>query len=131
MVGDVKQSIYKFRQANPELFLEKYINYREFEDSNRKIMLYKNFRSREEIINGVNYIFKTLMSNTVGELEYDEKEALNLGASYGELNEENVEKEYIDEIENLKVAGDIELNILNKAGNKDYSDDELGEEEED
>ena len=71
------------------------------------------------------------MSNTVGELEYDEKEALNLGASYGELNEENVEKEYIDEIENLKVAGDIELNILNKAGNKDYSDDELGEEEED
>lgn len=131
MVGDVKQSIYKFRQANPELFLEKYINYREFEDSNRKIMLYKNFRSREEIINGVNYIFKTLMSNTVGELEYDEKEALNLGASYGELNEENVEKEYIDEIENLKVAGDIELNILNKAGNKEYSDDELGEEEED
>ena len=132
MVGDVKQSIYKFRQANPELFLEKYINYREFEDSNRKIMLYKNFRSREEIINGVNYIFKTLMSNTVGELEYDEKEALNLGASYGELNEENVEKEYIDEIENLKVAGDIELNILNKAGNKDYSnEDELGEEEED
>lgn len=72
------------------------------------------------------------MSNTVGELEYDEKEALNLGASYGELNEENVEKEYIDEIENLKVAGDIELNILNKAGNKEYrDDDELGEEEED
>ncbi len=87
MVGDVKQSIYKFRQANPDLFLEKYINYREFEDSNRKIMLYKNFRSREEIINGVNYIFKTLMSNTVGELEYDEKEALNTGKSRTFLRE--------------------------------------------
>lgn len=134
MVGDVKQSIYKFRQANPELFLDKYINYSEEESPNKKIMLYKNFRSRVEVINGVNYIFKTLMSNTVGELEYDEKEALNLGASYGEINEENVEVEYIEEIDNLKVAGDIELNILNKAGsledNKEFGDEESQSEEE-
>ena len=131
MVGDVKQSIYKFRQANPELFLDKYINYKEENSLNRKIMLYKNFRSREEVINGVNYIFKTLMSSTVGELEYDEKEALNLGASYKALSYENVEREYLEEIDSLKVAGPIEVNILNKAGaNKEY-DEEEGEEEED
>lgn len=126
MVGDVKQSIYKFRQANPELFLEKYINYKDFESSNRKIMLYKNFRSREEIINGVNYIFKTLMSNTVGEIEYSDREALNLGANYEVLSEENVEREYIGEIDNLKISGNIEISILNKSDDKDrgYEQDE-------
>ena len=82
MVGDVKQSIYRFRQAKPELFLDKYNRY-SLEDGSkdRKIQLYKNFRSRQEVINGVNYIFKMVMSNTVGELEYTDEEALNLGAS--------------------------------------------------
>ncbi|ETJ25587.1 ATP-dependent helicase/nuclease subunit A, partial [human gut metagenome] len=70
MVGDVKQSIYRFRQAKPELFMEKYINYTLEESNNRKIQLYKNFRSRKEVIDGVNYIFKEIMSETVGELEH-------------------------------------------------------------
>ncbi|MGG5459995.1 helicase-exonuclease AddAB subunit AddA [Clostridium sp. B9] len=135
MVGDVKQSIYKFRQANPELFLDKYNNYSEEESLSRKIMLYKNFRSRKEVIDGVNYIFQTLMSTSVGELEYDEKEALNLGASYNPLSEENVEEEYVDELSNLKASGDIELHVLNKAGTKEFEfedgDDESQEEEED
>ena len=52
MVGDVKQSIYRFRQAKPELFMEKYINYTLEESNNRKIQLYKNFRSRKEVIDG-------------------------------------------------------------------------------
>ncbi|NFN86216.1 helicase-exonuclease AddAB subunit AddA [Clostridium sporogenes] len=85
MVGDVKQSIYRFRQAKPELFLDKYNEYSEEESSkNRKIKLFKNFRSREEVINGVNYLFKQIMSKTIGELDYTEKEALSVGASYGE-----------------------------------------------
>ena len=85
MVGDVKQSIYRFRQAKPEIFLEKYNNYNEKQGSkHRKIKLFKNFRSREEVINGVNYLFKQIMSKTIGELDYTEKEALSIGASYGE-----------------------------------------------
>ncbi|MGJ0909115.1 helicase-exonuclease AddAB subunit AddA [Clostridium botulinum] len=85
MVGDVKQSIYRFRQAKPEIFLDKYNQYSEEEGSKyRKIKLFKNFRSREEVINGVNYLFKQIMSKTIGELDYTEKEALTVGASYGE-----------------------------------------------
>ena len=62
MVGDVKQSIYRFRQAKPELFLDKYNRYQQNKDaSHRKIMLYKNFRSRYQVIDGVNYIFKQIM----------------------------------------------------------------------
>ncbi|WP_050608085.1 helicase-exonuclease AddAB subunit AddA [Clostridium niameyense] len=85
MVGDVKQSIYKFRQAEPEIFLEKYNNYdEEAGSSNREIKLFKNFRSRKEVIDGVNYIFKQIMSKRVGELDYTEDEALNIGAKYSE-----------------------------------------------
>ncbi|MGG7214255.1 helicase-exonuclease AddAB subunit AddA [Clostridium nigeriense] len=118
MVGDVKQSIYRFRQAKPELFLDKYNRYPLEEGSlNRKIQLYKNFRSREEVINGVNYIFKEVMSKTVGELEYTDKESLNLGASYKE-----------NEYENTVVAGSIELHILDKSGNKDIPEEDKIEE---
>ncbi|MDY4079072.1 MAG: helicase-exonuclease AddAB subunit AddA, partial [Clostridium sp.] len=115
MVGDVKQSIYRFRQAKPELFLEKYNTYSLTEGKDRKIQLYKNFRSREEIINGVNFIFKMLMSKEVGELEYTDEEALNLGATY---------KEYEGEGE---TGGDLELHILDKSDEK--SEEDLDEEE--
>lgn len=119
MVGDVKQSIYRFRQAKPELFLDKYNRYSLEEGSNdRKIQLYKNFRSRQEVIEGVNYIFKMVMSQTVGELEYTDEEALNLGASFETVNDE----------ESI-VGGDIELHILDKSGiikekDEEYSDDD-------
>ena len=83
MVGDIKQSIYRFRQAKPELFLQKYKTYSsESGNRNRKIQLFKNFRSREEVIHTVNYIFRQIMSVNAGELDYDEKEELNLGAAY-------------------------------------------------
>lgn len=129
MVGDVKQSIYKFRQAKPELFLEKYNTYPLEEGSkNRKIQLYKNFRSREEVIDGVNYIFKEVMSKEVGDLEYNKYESLNLGASYPSIEEDD----------NAEVGGPIEFHILDKSGqfkneekvenNEEYSE---GEEEED
>ena len=118
MVGDVKQSIYRFRQAKPELFLDKYNKYPLEEGNlNRKIQLYKNFRSREEVISGVNYIFKEVMSHNVGELEYTDEEALNLGASYKDNEDENV-----------IVAGPIELHILDKSGNKDNLEEDKIEE---
>ena len=83
MVGDVKQSIYRFRQAKPELFLSKYNSYGVGEsDKNRKILLYKNFRSRREIIEAVNLVFGSIMSIDAGELDYSDKEALNYGAKF-------------------------------------------------
>ena len=85
MVGDVKQSIYRFRQAMPELFMEKYNSYSlEPGARNRKIQLFKNFRSRKRVIDGVNFIFKQIMSKSVGELDYDDEEALNPGAIFKE-----------------------------------------------
>ena len=116
MVGDVKQSIYRFRQAKPELFLDKYNTYSKEEGKCRKIQLYKNFRSREEVVSGVNYIFKEIMSKMVGDLEYTDEEALNLGAFYKELNEEN-----------SVIGGEVELNILNKAMQEDLEDSSDGD----
>ncbi|ACL76125.1 helicase-exonuclease AddAB subunit AddA [Ruminiclostridium cellulolyticum] len=102
MVGDVKQSIYRFRQAKPELFLEKYNNYSIDEDSSyRKILLFKNFRSRKDVVDGINYIFKQIMSQKVGELDYNEIEELNPGAGFSPCqNEETV------------VGGAIELHLI-------------------
>jgi ATP-dependent helicase/nuclease subunit A len=83
MVGDVKQSIYRFRQARPELFLEKYRTYSpEKLDKNRKVLLYKNFRSRRNILSAVNLVFKGIMSSTAGELDYTDDEALDFGAGH-------------------------------------------------
>lgn len=119
MVGDVKQSIYRFRQAKPELFMEKYINYTLEESNNRKIQLYKNFRSRKEVIDGVNYIFKEIMSETVGELEYTDEEALNLGTSYENSEDENV-----------ILGGPIEVNIIEKSiEESDLNKEKLDEED--
>lgn len=85
MVGDVKQSIYKFRQARPELFLDKYKNYTPVEEQNdkdRKIQLFENFRSRKNILDITNLVFEDIMSRELGDIEYDEKEFLNQGAEY-------------------------------------------------
>ncbi len=85
MVGDVKQSIYRFRQAKPEIFLQKYSDYDTEKGAlHRKIMLYKNFRSREEVVNCANYIFENTMSKQIGDIDYTEEERLNLGASFKE-----------------------------------------------
>jgi ATP-dependent helicase/nuclease subunit A len=87
MVGDVKQSIYRFRLARPELFLVKYLKYPvEKGGTERRIDLNKNFRSRREIIDGVNFIFRQIMSPEVGELEYDRQAELVYGADYPHLD---------------------------------------------
>ena len=92
MVGDVKQSIYKFRQAMPELFLDKYKIYQNKEhkkqEDNLKIQLFKNFRSRKNILQFTNIIFQDIMSNILGDIEYNEEEYLNLGADYSEINQD-------------------------------------------
>lgn len=86
MVGDVKQSIYKFRLARPELFLEKYETYQE--DGERvRIDLSKNFRSRTQVIDSVNDIFSRIMGKDTGGIEYDDRAALYAGAAYPEESE--------------------------------------------
>lgn len=81
MVGDVKQSIYKFRLARPELFLEKYDTYQETGDLCR-IDLAKNFRSRVQVVDAVNGVFSRIMSRKIGGIAYDDKAALYPGAVY-------------------------------------------------
>ncbi len=98
MVGDVKQSIYKFRQACPQLFLEKYKNYSlDGNDEGLKIQLFKNFRSRKNVLDITNIIFENIMSIDLGDIDYTKEEYLNLGADF-------------EEIENG--LGNAELNII-------------------
>ena len=104
MVGDVKQSIYKFRQAMPELFLSKYERYKlkkdKTENDDLKIQLFKNFRSRENILSTSNLVFQEIMSKKLGDVEYNEDEYLNLGANY-------------PDIENVDFAGKTEIDVIN------------------
>lgn len=82
MVGDVKQSIYKFRLARPELFLEKYKNYSLQEGCKRRIDLHQNFRSRKEVVDSVNEVFSGIMTEKLGGIIYDDAAALYPGAKY-------------------------------------------------
>ncbi len=101
MVGDLKQSIYRFRMAKPELFKAKKDSYPKNQgEDNVLITLHKNFRSREEVIDGINYIFKCVMSEEVGELSYDEGEELKVGASFKEFNGLGY------------VGGDVDINLI-------------------
>ncbi|MEG2935945.1 MAG: UvrD-helicase domain-containing protein, partial [Clostridium sp.] len=101
MVGDLKQSIYRFRMAKPELFKAKKNTYtKDGDELNALITLHKNFRSREEVIDGINFIFKAVMSEEVGELTYDEGEELKVGAVYKEHREAG------------NVGGAVEFNII-------------------
>ncbi len=89
MVGDLKQSIYKFRLARPEIFLEKYHHYGSRENAHCvRIDLHKNFRSRKEVLDSVNDVFYQIMSEEVGQIQYTEEEALYPGASYTEGKED-------------------------------------------
>lgn len=90
MVGDVKQSIYKFRLARPEIFMGKYDTYDtrdaydNAENLYQRVDLHKNFRSREVVLNSINYIFEQIMTKKLGNINYDEKVALYPGADFGE-----------------------------------------------
>lgn len=116
MVGDVKQSIYRFRQAKPELFLEKYNTYKDT-GKERLILLYKNFRSREEVLDAANYIMKGIMSKNIGELEYDDDEKLNPGAEYG-----------LPDDEGAIFGGAVEIHIAESTDVEGDASDEEGSE---
>lgn len=102
-VGDVKQSIYRFRQAMPEIFLRRRSTTRSFESGKYPlgITLGSNFRSRVGVTSCVNYIFRQLMSTEAGELEYDDSEALNAAAKYPERD-----------------TPDCELHVVTDKGNR-------------
>lgn len=82
MVGDVKQSIYKFRLARPELFMEKFHTYSLEEGAKQRIDLHANFRSRAVVLACTNYIFEQIMTKQLGNIDYDDDAALNPGAVF-------------------------------------------------
>ncbi|MGG4451796.1 helicase-exonuclease AddAB subunit AddA [Brevibacillus porteri] len=98
MVGDVKQSIYRFRLAEPKLFLEKYVTYQKDGDADeacigRRIDLAANFRSRREVVDAVNFLFRQIMSHGVGEIGYDPSAELINRASYPEAQPNRLQAE--------------------------------------
>ena len=125
MVGDIKQSIYKFRQARPQLFLDKYSTYNLKEDIKEnsiglKIQLFKNFRSRTNVLDITNLVFENIMSPDLGDINYDENEFLNYGADYPELSTQNAD-----------YAGLAELHIIDlKPEEEDIYKDNIEETEE-
>ena len=103
MVGDVKQSIYKFRLAKPELFMEKYESYTEEESSHQKIELHQNFRSRASVLFGVNYFFYQIMKKELGDITYTRETALNPGLEYADTDlpvDNNTEMLFLDLTDN-------------------------------
>ncbi|MBR5382091.1 MAG: UvrD-helicase domain-containing protein [Oscillospiraceae bacterium] len=100
MVGDVKQSIYRFRLADPGIFLGKYRQYAPAAEAGegepRKVLLQKNFRSRPAVLEAVNYVFSNVMSESFGEMAYAQDERLYPGASFPESDEPCVELDVLD-----------------------------------
>lgn len=122
MVGDVKQSIYKFRGAEPELFLQKYETYKLKENIDNKseglkIQLFRNFRSRTNILDITNLIFEAIMSKSLGDIDYNENEYLNYGGNYLE-KKETTELDIIDLKEDetiMAIKGEDETNLNDSA----------------
>lgn len=130
MVGDVKQSIYRFRQAKPEIFLKKYADYdTEKGASYRKIMLYKNFRSRKEVVDCANYIFESVMSKNIGEIDYTEEERLNLGAIFKENTNEKALVGGASEIHIMQTKSKKEEKKIDKNEDTDIQGNEEEQEE--
>ena len=138
MVGDVKQSIYRFRQARPELFMEKQESYTLTESTSQKINLSKNFRSRKEVLYTVNFLFERIMKKDLGNVSYDKEAALYLGADMKEaedasyiqpelmlldLPEESDEKSNKAELEAAMIA----CKILDMQKNGKVTDKKTGE----
>ncbi len=92
MVGDVKQSIYQFRLARPELFNEKYNSYTVGEGPCQRIDLHQNFRSREMVLESANFLFRQMMQESLGGIVYDEAASLVPGANFGDCEERTATK---------------------------------------
>ena len=117
MVGDVKQSIYRFRLSRPELFMEKYDSYSSEDSEMQKIDLHKNFRSRPEVLDGVNYIFRQIMRRDLGGIVYDEQAALYPGAEFEPMIGADGKSAYEMElllVDAQKTGNEFELSDNNK-----------------
>ncbi|TMU88420.1 helicase-exonuclease AddAB subunit AddA [Bacillus sp. BHET2] len=115
MVGDVKQSIYRFRLAEPNLFLGKYTRFLPVSgESGMKIDLSQNFRSRKEVLEGTNFLFKQIMGASVGEMEYNREAELVKGAPYPEEKEYPIEVALINQESNEASAEEEELSIFDE-----------------
>lgn len=108
MVGDVKQSIYRFRLSRPELFMEKFHTYSLEDSEKQRIDLHKNFRSRREVLDSTNFVFEQIMIPEFGGIAYDEKAALYVGADYEE-REGNETEVLILEVPDSKTDERMEL----------------------
>jgi len=131
LVGDVKQSIYRFRLADPDLFMYKYITYpKEGNGLNKRIDLLKNFRSRPEIISGINHIFSRIMSKDLGEIEYDQDAWLSPGIALPEdireeigppalelllIDQQSNEEDHEEDGEDLAEMSNVEVEALQAA----------------
>ena len=117
MVGDVKQSIYKFRGARPELFIQKYETYQikeeKKQEDNLKIQLFRNFRSRQNILDFTNLVFEAIMTKELGDILYDENEYLNYGANYPKPEQKENLKQEDSNLDNKTIE---EKEISNYAG---------------
>ena len=112
MVGDVKQSIYKFRLARPEIFMEKYHQYTLTDGEKQRIDLHQNFRSRRQVVDSANYVFYQTMGQELGGIDYDDNAALYFGASF--LPELPEDADWDDDTELLlveKPEKDTELSV--------------------
>ena len=125
MVGDVKQSIYRFRQARPELFLEKYKRYKTEECQYQKIELQKNFRSRSQVLESINQVFGQIMSESLGGIQYTEDTALHPGASFPDIPKQEGEEAQQYQTELFVVnTGSRELSALDEEA-KDFTSREI------
>lgn len=112
MVGDVKQSIYQFRLAEPRLFLQKYKEFTpDANGTGMKIDLNRNFRSRQEVLHSTNYVFEQVMDEGVGEINYDDQASLKYGEGYNEDHR----------------ALETELVIFDEKGKESFEDETDGE----
>lgn len=116
LVGDVKQSIYRFRQADPTIFLDKYRSWpmadQAQEGQNQKLILSRNFRSRSQVLKAVNFVFENIMSRDCGEMEYGEDEALYPGTEHVDDSAYAVEFDVIDLPEGKNGEEKIDNNLV-------------------
>lgn len=95
MVGDIKQSIYRFRQADPDIFNQKFLTYQENPSKGRLIILKENFRSQAEVLTTTNRVFEALMDEEVGEIRYDENHLLLAGNPSKQASNPNFKSQFL------------------------------------
>ena len=121
MVGDVKQSIYQFRLARPEIFMDKYNSYSADEGKYQRIDLHQNFRSRESVIHSINYLFERIMREGLGGIHYDEAASLVAGRDFvdvenlcenGGTDNGNGSEEKHSDITKMRISGKTKVLLV-------------------